>query len=329
MKKNIQNILKSAKRAITTSKNLSQLDQIRVQFLGKRGEVTTLLKSLGQMSPDSRKELGQAINDAKNQIQLFIEETKKKLTFLQLEKTLEQNRIDVTLPGRNRKIGSLHPVMQVRSRLINILSSMGFMPTEGPEIEDDYHNFKALNMPPSHPARSMHDTFYFRDGSLLRTHTSSVQIRYMETHKPPIRIIVPGKTYRCDSDATHSPMFHQIECLLVDKGVSFSNLKDLVTVFLRRFFDREDLETRFRPSYFPYTEPSAEMDAKFSDSDRWLEMGGCGMVHPNVFDFIGIDSEMYTGYAFGFGLDRLAMLYFGIDDMRLLFENDIRFLEQF
>ncbi|MBN1684986.1 MAG: phenylalanine--tRNA ligase subunit alpha [Gammaproteobacteria bacterium] len=329
MNTNITNLLKEAQQSIDQSKDLNILDQVRVTFLGKKGKITELLKQLGTLPEAKRKSEGQVINQAKEQIQSWLEQRKSQLETQELNKKLREERIDVTLPGRRNVIGSCHPVTQVQDRLVDILSTMGFVLARGPEVEDDYHNFEALNFLPNHPARTMHDTFYFPDGRLLRTHTSTVQIRYMENHTPPIRIIVPGKTYRCDSDATHSPMFHQIECLVVDESVSFANLKHLVALFLRRFFDRDDLETRFRPSYFPFTEPSAEVDAKFMGTDRWLEMGGCGMVHPNVLRFGNIDPEKYTGYAFGFGLDRLAMLYFGVNDLRLFFENDIRFLEQF
>lgn len=325
----ITHFFPEAKRAIDEVKTIYDLDQVKALFLGKKGKMTELLKQLSHLPLEERKKRGSLLNQIKGQIFLAYEEAKRRLTEQTLNQKLQQSTLDVTLPGRQRKIGSLHPVLQAQDRAVDILSAMGFQLIRGPEIEDDYHNFEALNMPPSHSARSMHDTFYFPDGQLLRTHTSALWIRYMEEHQPPIRIIAPGKTYRCDSDATHSPMFHQIECLVVDQGVSFSNLKDLITIFLRRFFDRKDLETRFRPSYFPYTEPSAEVDAKFLDKDSWLEMGGCGMVHPNVFKFLQVNSEVYTGYAFGFGLDRLAMLYFGVDDVRLFFEQDIRFLEQF
>lgn len=326
LKTNLDNLLNNAEKEIETSVSLEALDQVRVHYLGKKGAVTDLMKLLQTAPAQERPQLGQKINQVKQTLLDKIQEKKQLLESDWVAQKLVQDAIDVTLPGRTQAQGSLHPVTQVLMRAEKILAKMGFSVVEGPEIEDDYHNFSALNIPEHHPARDMHDTFYFSEGSLLRTHTSTVQIRVMETTRPPIRTITPGRVYRCDSDHTHTPMFHQLEWLCVDKQCSFTHLKALIVDFLNQFFG-QTLKVRFRPSYFPFTEPSAEVDIQRGDG--WLEVLGCGMVHPNVLRNVGIDPEVYSGYAVGMGLDRLAMLYFGINDLRMFFENDLRFLEQF
>jgi phenylalanyl-tRNA synthetase alpha chain len=307
------------------------LDQVRVQYLGKKGELTQQLKSLGKLSAEERPAAGAKINEAKQQVQDAITVKRTMMAANALSKQLAVEGIDVTLPGRGQDIGGLHPVTMTIERIQNFFAQIGFSVAQGPEIEDDYHNFEALNIPAHHPARAMHDTFYFGDGTLLRTHTSGVQVRTMEKQQPPIRIICPGRVYRCDSDQTHSPMFHQIEGLLVDDNISFADLKGILHNFLNVFFER-DLQVRFRPSYFPFTEPSIEVDIGYQGEDgeqKWLEVLGCGMVHPKVFEHSGIDTEKYTGFAFGMGVERLAMLRYGVKDLRMFFENDLRFLAQF
>jgi phenylalanyl-tRNA synthetase alpha chain len=304
---------------------------LRVSLLGKSGLVTEQLKALGKLAPEQRKAHGELVNRAKEQLQQAIAARKQVLENAAFDKRLAEERVDVTLPGRNSELGSIHPVSRALERIIEIFSSLGYSQAEGPEIEDDYHNFEALNFPPHHPARAMHDTFYFPDGKLLRTHTSPVQIRAMAGRKPPIRVIAAGKVYRSDSDQTHTPMFHQVEGLLVDETSSFADLKGTLAEFVRAFFER-DFEMRFRPSYFPFTEPSAEVDIRWDREDgaeRWLEVLGCGMVHPNVLRNCGIDAEKYTGFAFGLGVERFAMLRYGVTDLREFFENDVRFLKQF
>lgn len=335
----IKQVVECATKSISAVDNLEALDQIRVQYLGKKGELTALLKQLGQLPPEQRREAGQSINTAKQVVSLALEDRKAILEAERLNKKLAAEQIDVTLPGRGQEAGGLHPVTRTLERIKSLLIPAGFEVAEGPEIEDDFHNFEALNIPADHPARAMHDTFYINDHTVLRTHTSPVQIRAMENQQPPLRIIAPGRVYRCDSDLTHTPMFHQVEGLLVDKNISFADLKGLIQDFLRAFFEKEDLQLRFRPSYFPFTEPSAEVDIRCvmcsGDGCRvcgqtgWLEVLGCGMVHPNVFASVGIDSEEFTGFAFGLGVERLAMLRYGVNDLRLFFENDIRFLKQF
>ena len=306
----------------------AQLEQAKARFLGKSGALTDLQKSLGKLAPAERPAMGARFNAAKEQIEKALADQRDRISSAKLEAQLAQEALDVTLPGRGTGTGGLHPVTRTLERMEALFRSIGFEVAEGPEIESDYYNFTALNQPENHPARSMHDTFYLDDGKhLLRTHTSPIQIRYMEKHKPPIKIIAPGRVYRVDSDATHSPMFHQIEGLWIDEHVTFANLKGVVADFLRRFFEREDLKVRFRPSFFPFTEPSAEIDMSFGGG--WLEIGGCGMVHPNVLRNVGIDKEKYQGFAFGLGPDRMAMLRHGVNDLRLFFENDLRFLRQF
>ncbi len=317
--------------AVDQAADENALDQVRVQYLGKKGELTQQLKSLGKLSAEERPAAGAKINEAKQQVQDAITVKRTMMAANALSKQLAQESIDVTLPGRGQDIGGLHPVTMTIERIENFFAQIGFSVAQGPEIEDDYHNFEALNIPAHHPARAMHDTFYFGDGTLLRTHTSGVQVRTMEKQQPPIRIICPGRVYRCDSDQTHSPMFHQIEGLLVDDNISFADLKGILHNFLNVFFER-DLQVRFRPSYFPFTEPSIEVDIGYQGEDgeqKWLEVLGCGMVHPKVFEHSGIDTEKYTGFAFGMGVERLAMLRYGVKDLRMFFENDLRFLAQF
>ena len=311
--------------------DVQTLEDIRVSLLGKKGSVTELLKSLGAMDPETRRVAGAKINQAKQTLTAALEARRAQLDAAKLAAQLASDAVDVTLPGRGQAIGGLHPVTRVRRRIEQIFRNAGFTIADGPEIEDDWHNFGALNIPENHPARAMHDTFYFPDGRLLRTHTSPVQIRSMVGHAPPIRVIAPGKVYRSDSDQTHTPMFHQVEGLLVDETSSFADLKGTLAEFVRAFFER-DFEMRFRPSYFPFTEPSAEVDIRWDPDDgseRWLEVLGCGMVHPNVLRNCGIDPERYTGFAFGLGVERFAMLRYGVKDLRQFFENDLRFLKQF
>jgi phenylalanyl-tRNA synthetase alpha chain len=311
---------------IEAAADLNLLDQIRVNYLGKKGLLTQQLKLLGKLPAEERPQAGQVINIAKVAVQEAIESRKASLEDELLNEQIKQGRMDITLPGRGGKRAGLHPITLTLQRIESLFQQVGFDVVEGPEVEDDYHNFEALNIPAHHPARAMHDTFYFPDGRLLRTHTSSVQIRVMQNDKPPFRFIAPGRVYRCDSDMTHTPMFHQVEGLIVDETVTFAELKGLLIDFLEIFFEKE-LEIRFRPSYFPFTEPSAEVD--IMGERGWLEVLGCGMVHPNVLKNVDIDPEKYTGLAFGMGVERLAMLYYGVDDLRLFFDNDLRFLEQF
>ena len=317
---------------IEASSDLRQLDELRVRYLGKKGEVTALLKSLGQMEPEQRRAFGQEVNAARDQLNQAINAHREALESAALEEKLRSERVDVTLPGRGEKRGGLHPVTMAMERAIGIFTKLGFDVATGPEVEDDHYNFEALNFPPHHPARAMHDTFYFGDGRLLRTHTSPVQIRVMEKSDPPYRIIAPGRVYRSDSDQTHTPMFHQVEGLLIGRGVSMADLKGVLHTYVEAFFERS-LAVRFRPSYFPFTEPSAEMDIGWDKGDGsepgWLEILGCGMVHPNVLRGCGVDPEEFTGYAFGMGIERQAMLRYGVTDLRQFFENDLEFLRQF
>lgn len=321
--------LEQALAQIKRSSDLQSLEARRVHYLGKKGVLTARLKSLGELAPEERPQAGQAINVAKQQLQEAIARQREALQKEAINARLAEEAVDVTLPGRGQRPGGLHPVTRTVERIEGILAQVGFELAEGPEVEDDYHNFEALNIPENHPARAMQDTFYFADGSLLRTHTSNVQIRWMEQYGPPVRIIASGRVFRCDTpDATHSPMFHQVEGLLVDADVSFAHLKGVLHDFLNAFFE-SDLQMRFRPSYFPFTEPSAEVDIKLPQRDDWLEVLGCGMVHPEVLRHVGIDNEQFTGYAFGMGVERLAMLRYGMNDLRLFFENDLRLLRQF
>jgi phenylalanyl-tRNA synthetase alpha chain len=314
------------------------LEETRVRWLGKKGTFTEQLKALGNLPANERPAAGARINEAKEELQRAIEARRTELELVDVERKVREGRIDVTLPGRGEEPGGLHPVTRARLRIETLFRRAGFDVASGPEIEDDFHNFAALNIPENHPARALHDTFYFPDGRLLRTHTSPVQIRALLDRGAPLAIIAPGRVYRCDSDMTHSPMFHQLEGLVVDENVSFANMKAVLHGFLQAFFER-DLAMRLRPSYFPFTEPSAEVDmaclfcagagCRTCKHTGWLEISGCGMVHPNVLKASGVDSERYTGYAFGAGIDRLAMLRYGVNDLRLFFENDLRFLRQF
>ncbi len=338
MSVSIEDILKQGLLKLSHSEDINQLEQLRVEYLGKKGFFTDKMKALASLDPDLRRSVGQVINQAKDQFQTELEQKRILLNQQVLIERLISERIDVSLPGRGQALGRLHPVTTTLRRISELFRSVGFAVVEGPEIEDDYHNFGALNIPAHHPARAMHDTFYFDAHTVLRTHTSPVQIRVMESSAPPLRVIAPGRVYRCDSDITHTPMFHQVEGFVVDQNVSFADLKGTVYDFLRNFFEK-DIQVRFRPSYFPFTEPSAEVDiecvmchgkgCRVCSQTGWLEVMGCGMIHPEVFKSVNIDSEAYTGFAFGMGVERLAMLRYGINDLRLFFENDLRFLEQF
>lgn len=338
MSTSTDDILKQALDELAKTTDLTTLDAIRVNYLGKKGIFTAQMKQLGALPPEERRDAGQVINQAKDAFQEKLDAKKIELEQAALSARLINEKIDVTLSGRGQKVGGLHPVTTTLRRINKIFASVGFAVVEGPEIEDDYHNFEALNIPAHHPARAMHDTFYFDAHRVLRTHTSPVQIRVMESETPPLKVIAPGRVYRCDSDITHTPMFHQVEGFLVDTDVSFADLKGVVYEFLRAFFEK-DIQVRFRPSYFPFTEPSAEVDiecvmcggegCRVCSHTGWLEVMGCGMIHPEVFKSVKIDSEKYSGFAFGMGVERLAMLRYGINDLRLFFENDLKFLQQF
>ena len=328
-----------ATAAIESAEDSAALEKLRVEWLGKKGRVTDLLKSLGQLAADERPKVGAEINAVKQLLNEQIGERKETLQQAAIAAQLAAESLDVTLPGRREDLGALHPITRTIDRMAAYFGALGFEVVEGPEIEDDYHNFEALNIPAHHPARAMHDTFYIDDTHVLRTHTSGVQVRTMETREPPLRVICPGRVYRCDSDLTHSPMFHQVEGLLIDENVSFGQLKGIIQEFLNAFFEQDGLAVRFRPSYFPFTEPSAEVDiqcvkcagkgCRICSGTGWLEVMGCGMVHPRVLEMSGVDTERYQGFAFGMGVERLAMLRYGIGDLRLNFENDLRFLAQF
>ncbi len=307
--------------------DLNELDIVKASYLGKNGAITEAMKGLSTLSGDERKTAGAFINQHKDRLVAALNAKKEALNQQKLAAQLASEALDVTLPGRGDSKGGQHPVTLTRNRLVDIFRSIGFDVADGPEIEQDFYNFKALNFPDNHPAREMQDTFFVENGDVLRTHNSPIQVRYMQNNKPPIKIVAPGRTYRVDSDATHSPMFHQMEGLWVEEGVSFADLKATLTNFVRCFFEKEDLQVRFRPSFFPFTEPSAEVD--ILGEKGWLEVLGCGMVHPNVLRNVGIDPERYTGFAFGMGIDRFAMLRYGINDLRLFFENDLSFLKQF
>ncbi|KPQ30227.1 MULTISPECIES: phenylalanine--tRNA ligase subunit alpha [unclassified Halomonas] len=332
-------LVSQARDAIQAAQNVAALDEVRVRYLGKKGEMTTLLKGLGKLSAEERPAAGERINRAKQTLAGEIDAKRQQLEHEALGERLAAECIDVTLPGRAQSAGGLHPVTRTLERIEGLFTRIGYDVAVGPEIEDDYHNFEALNIPAHHPARGMADTFYFDATRLLRTHTSPVQVRTMKSTEPPIRIVCPGRVYRSDSDLTHTPMFHQVEGLLVDEDISFADLKGTIEDFLQAFFERDDLSVRFRPSYFPFTEPSAEVDiqcvmcsgsgCRVCSHSGWLEVMGCGMVHPEVFRHSGIDAERFTGFAFGMGAERLAMLRYGVNDLRLFFENDLRFLRQF
>ena len=328
----IEAIVQEASAALAAATDRGALEELRVRYLGKKGYITTLLKRLGSLPVEQRPAAGQAINDAKRRVSEQLDDRRSVLEAVHLDERLRSEHIDVTLPGRGTVSGGIHPISMVINRIQTIFAHAGFNIARGPEVEDDFHNFEALNIPAHHPARAMHDTFYLADGRLLRTHTSPVQIRVMEGQPPPLRIIAPGRVYRCDYDQTHSPMFHQVEGLCIDEGVTMADLKGTLDVFLKTFFARDDLKIRYRTSYFPFTEPSMEVDIMLESKhgiSNWLEVMGCGMVHPCVLAKVGIDAERFTGFAFGLGVERLAMLRHGISDLRLFFENDIQFLRQF
>ncbi|MEJ6656428.1 MAG: phenylalanine--tRNA ligase subunit alpha [Pseudomonas sp.] len=335
---NLDALVSQALEAVQQAVDVNALEQIRVQYLGKKGELTQVMKTLGNIPAEERPKVGAMVNEAKEQVQGVLNARKADMEAAALNAKLAAERVDVTLPGRGQVSGGLHPVTRTMERIEEFFSRIGYAVAEGPEVEDDYHNFEALNIPGHHPARAMHDTFYFNANTLLRTHTSPVQVRTMESQEPPIRIVCPGRVYRCDSDLTHSPMFHQVEGLLVDRKVSFADLKGTIAEFLQVFFEK-DLKVRFRPSFFPFTEPSAEVDiqcvmcsgngCRVCKQTGWLEVMGCGMVHPSVFRSSGIDPEKFQGFAFGMGVERLAMLRYGVNDLRLFFDNDLRFLAQF
>jgi phenylalanyl-tRNA synthetase alpha chain len=334
----LESLTEEALVRVGASADVAQLDAVRVTLLGKKGSITSMLKQLGGLSPEERRAVGARINEAKDQLAAAIEARRAELERAELDRELAAGTIDVTAPGRGQRQGGLHPVTRTRLRIEEIFRQAGFSVAEGPEVEDDFHNFEALNIPADHPARAMHDTFYFPDGRLLRTHTSPVQIRALRKSGVPLRIIAPGRVYRCDSDMTHTPMFHQVEGLVVDEGISFAHLKAVLAHFVEAFFERPR-DLRFRPSYFPFTEPSAEVDIQCVHCDGagcrackqtgWLEVLGCGMVHPNVLAACGVDPERWQGYAFGLGIDRMAFLRYAVTDLRLFFENDLRFLRQF
>lgn len=327
----LNQILSDGLNQIEAANTVQQLDEVRVYFLGQKGTVTSQLKQLGKLPPEDRKQVGAQINQIKQQLFSAIQTKKATLMQIELNAKLMSEAVDVTLPGRSSSKGGIHPVTRTMQRIIDLFSQVGFDVVTGPEIEDDFHNFEALNFPAHHPARAMHDTFYFPDGHLLRTHTSPVQVRAMKTMKPPIKIIAPGKVYRSDSDQTHTPMFHQVEGLVIGEHVTFASLKGVLNQFVNAFFE-DDLKIRLRPSYFPFTEPSAEVDVEWRKEDGridWLEVLGCGMVHPNVLRSGGIDPDKYTGFAFGLGVERFAMLRYGVQDLRNFFENDMAFLSQF
>ncbi len=338
MRAQLETLVHEAGAAIQAAGDMATLEQLRVRYLGKKGVLTEQLKQVGNLAADERPRVGAWVNEAKQALQERIQARRLQLESDVLTDRLARESVDVTLPGRGLASGGVHPITRTLERLVEMFARLGFAVADGPEVEDDFHNFEALNIPADHPARAMHDTFYVGPNRLLRTHTSPVQVHYMRTHKPPLRIIAPGRVYRCDSDVTHTPMFHQVEGLMVDEAVSFADLKGVLADFLAHFFERP-LEVRFRPSFFPFTEPSAEVDigcvicggggCRVCKNTGWLEVLGCGMVHPEVFRHVGIDGERYTGFAFGLGVERLAMLRYGVSDIRLFFENDLSFLRQF
>jgi phenylalanyl-tRNA synthetase alpha chain len=339
MHEQLESLRQQAERAVDEAASLDELESLRVHYLGRKGELTVLLKQVGQLAAEERKSAGQAVNAAKEAVQERLEARRQALAEAEMRQRLEAERLDVTLPGRSAETGNRHPVTRVLERIEDLFAGMGFEVATGPEIEDAYHNFEALNIPEDHPARMMHDTFYFDAERLLRTHTSPVQVRSMAEREPPLRVIAPGRVFRCDSDVTHTPMFHQVEGFLVDRGVSFAHLKGLLQEFLQALFEDEALPVRFRPSYFPFTEPSAEVDigcvncggegCRVCKHTGWLEVLGAGLIHPEVFRHAGIDGDRYSGLAFGLGVERLAMLRYGVDDLRVFYDNDVRFLKQF
>lgn len=336
---NLEEIITEASNLMNSTEDAVELENVKARYLGKSGILTDLLKGLGKLPAEQRPMMGSLINEAKNRLETTLKLRREAIQAKELEAKLTEEALDVTLPGRGTSFGSLHPVTQTLLRIETLFHSIGFDVASGPEIETDFYNFTALNIPENHPARAMHDTFYIDKSNLLRTHTSPVQIHYMQNNKPPIKVIAPGRVYRCDSDVTHTPMFHQVEGLWIDESANFSSLKGVLADFMAHFFEQEDLAVRFRPSFFPFTEPSAEMDigcvmcngkgCRVCSHTGWLEVLGCGMVHPNVLKHVGIDSERYIGFAFGMGVERLTMLRYGVNDLRLFFENDLRFLKQF
>jgi len=328
MSLDLDSLITEAGHMVGETASLDTLEAVRVELLGKKGRLTGVLKSIGSLPPEEKPAAGQAVNKAKQAVQALIDERRLILEDAALAEKLSADALDITLPGSGAPAGGLHPVTLTIERISALFGQLGFETAIGPEVEDDYHNFEALNIPAHHPARAMHDTFYFDVNRLLRTHTSSVQIRYMKSVEPPLRVIAPGRVYRCDSDMTHSPMFHQIEGLLVDRDIALTDLMGHLEQFLKLFFDQDDCEIRFRPSYFPFTEPSAEVDIRINKGP-WIEVLGSGIVHPSVFRSVGIDTEAFTGYAFGIGVERMAMLRYGVTDLRQFFENDLRFLSQF
>lgn len=337
--RNLKEIIIEATALLESIEDPAELENVKARYLGKNGELTELLKGLGKLPIEERPAVGSQINQAKNQLEATLKYRRDAIQEKELEVKLTEEALDVTLPGRGLGVSGLHPVTQTLMRIEALFNSIGFDVASGPEIETDFYNFTALNIPENHPARAMHDTFYIDNGNLLRTHTSPVQIHYMQNNQPPIKVIAPGRVYRCDSDVTHTPMFHQVEGLWIDENANFAALKGVLADFMAHFFEREDLLVRFRPSFFPFTEPSAEMDigcvmcngkgCRVCSYTGWLEVLGCGMVHPNVLKHVAIDSERYIGFAFGMGVERLTMLRYGVNDLRLFFENDLRFLKQF
>ena len=337
--RNLEDIISEATNLLDSIEDPAELENVKARYLGKNGALTELLKGLGKLPVEERPAMGSQINQAKNQLEATLKCRRNAIQAKELEAKLTEEALDVTLPGRGLGISGLHPVTQTLMRIEALFHSIGFNVASGPEIETDFYNFTALNIPENHPARAMHDTFYIDNGNLLRTHTSPVQIHYMQNNEPPIKVIAPGRVYRCDSDVTHTPMFHQVEGLWIDENANFAVLKGVLADFMVHFFERDDLPVRFRPSFFPFTEPSAEMDigcvmcngkgCRICSHTGWLEVLGCGMVHPNVLKHVAIDSERYIGFAFGMGVERLAMLRYGVSDLRLFFENDLRFLKQF
>lgn len=337
--KNLDDIVSEATSLLGRIDNAIELEQVKARYLGKSGALTELLKGLGKLPAEERPTMGSRINQAKNQLETTLKNRRDIIHAKELAEKLKQDALDVTLPSRGINVGGLHPVTQTLQRIESLFHSIGFDVASGPEIETDFYNFTALNIPDNHPARAMHDTFYIDNGDLLRTHTSPVQIHYMQNNEPPIKLIAPGRVYRCDSDVTHTPMFHQVEGLWIDENANFAALKGVLADFMAHYFERDDLSVRFRPSFFPFTEPSAEMDigcvmcngkgCRVCSHTGWLEVLGCGMVHPNVLKHVNIDSEQYIGFAFGMGVERLTMLRHGVNDLRLFFENDLRFLKQF
>ncbi|MEN9946261.1 MAG: hypothetical protein RLZZ293_647 [Pseudomonadota bacterium] len=329
MQQQLTSVLTTGLSELQQINSLSELELLRTRYTGKNGVITSFMQQLKQIEPEQRKEYGAQVNAVKLEFETALNQKKQALIEQELVNKLATETIDVSLSGRGTAQGSLHPVNLTLNRLISLFAQLGFVVADGPEIETDYYNFKALNIPDNHPARAMQDTFYTQNGNILRTHTSPIQIRFAEQTQPPIKVIAPGRVYRVDMDATHSPMFHQMELLWIDQGISFANLKAIIIDFMRKFFEDDNLAVRFRASFFPFTEPSAEIDIYFAKTGKWLEVGGCGMVHPNVLQYMNIDAEQFSGFAFGFGIDRLAMLKYGITDLRLMFDNDLDFLTQF